>query len=83
MLLNLQSSMEVKKSFFLPIYQFFNLDIKEHNISQLEPLKEAFEDDPSSDEEGLNMRVIIEDKDKDTTVTSSDETKNTVPTSKK
>lgn len=60
-----------------------NGDIKEHNISQLEPLKEAFEDDPSSDEEGLNMRVIIEDKDKDTTVTSSDETKNTVPTSKK
>jgi len=49
----------------------------------LEPLKEAFEDDPSSDEEGLNMRVIIEDKNKDTTVTSSDETKNTVPTSKK
>ena len=83
MLLNLQSSMEVKKYFFLPTYHFFNLDIKEHNISQLEPLKEAFEDDPSSDEEGLNMRVIIEDKDKDTTVTSSDETKNTVPTSKK
>jgi len=58
-------------------------DVKEHTISQLEPLKEAFEDDPSSEDEGLNMKVIIEDENKDTIVTSSDETKNTVPTSKK
>jgi len=57
-------------------------DVRDNNVSQLEPLKEAYEEDPSSDEEGLNMRVIIEDKNKDITDTSSDETKNTVPTSK-
>ena len=57
--------------------------MKEQTMSQLEPLKEAYEDDPSSEDEGLNMHVIIEDGNKDITVTSSDETKNTVPTSKK
>jgi len=56
--------------------------VRDNNVSQLEPLKEAYEEDPSSDEEGLNMRVIIEDKNKDITDASSDETKNTVPTSK-
>ena len=57
--------------------------MRDQTISQLEPLKEAFEDDHSSDEEGLNMKVIIEDSSKDITITSSEETKNTVPTSKK
>lgn len=68
---------------FLHIFKVKIIDMRDQTISQLEPLKEAFEDDHSSDEEGLNMKVIIEDRNKDITITSSEETKNTVPTSKK
>jgi len=56
-------------------------DSKDHNFSQLEPLKEDYEDNPSSEDEGLNMKVIIEDENIEIKAVSSEVTKNTVPTS--
>ena len=40
---------------------FMLLDIKDTNFSQLEPLSEDYEEDTSSEDDGLNMRAIREE----------------------
>jgi len=41
--------------------QFLLLDIKDTNFSQLEPLNEDYEEDNSSEDDGLNMHAIREE----------------------
>jgi len=40
-------------------------DIKDTNFSQLEPLNEDFEEDTSSEDDGLNMKAILEQNKRD------------------